>query len=1263
MSNLRKVTIAIFALMFALSLSITIGFAPKAQADVVDETVGQFDFYVDAAMLDSDITEAKEIQLEKGMFILQGSKTEAISVDGNPKFAKDIKAPTGDSYSFVKRMKTNGKTNHQTLDRSISMFLDKKAQIKVYALSSSSGDSTRTLSLYKNGNPTALQSLKVAATAGTIEPIIFTTEEAGSYYIAADVNGVNIYFVGVTYTGEAAPVTRGPWADVTAPTLTNPELSFDKNSLIVNYTGNIGLDGADKIIVSMKKGEEVVQKKTAIRYGASGSLTFTPTETGTYTFEAEAVRNGEAETKKTTASVSADFSLVFNAPAVRGRTAKNASDALVMEATITESKEATSYTLYYKKEAETEFKTKTIEPSNTGEIAVLLDGEGYVVGDTLIIKVSATRAASAYNEEETKESAEIKVVIRPQVERDWVFTYFGQSTKESLNMLNPERDNNIFDGLSLQAATFDNDGRCTGKGGKYTYGGHDGISFYYTKIKAAEEDFRIRANVHVDYLNPTVDGQEGFALLVRDTVGQIGDTAYNYSNSAAAIATKIQYKQGAANQTYRNGVGSRFVTGIESSVDTPDPTKLKHVMYPLLHDTIIQGGDYIIELQKINNCYYTRYYEKDFSTGEETLKMVNENVLYHDADDKDQLLVVDKEYVYAGFSVARGCNATFNDIEVEVTPRSTEYIEIKKTPVACDYVINSPTTSSLEDYEFSFFANADGVLDVTLNGAPVITAQAVTNYIDFKQMVKLVPGDNDFVATFTPNASFQPSEYEVMASYDTQVIDKKVTFSSYMDATKPIYVAPETATNGNPGNPGNQGTKESPLNLQTAINYCLPGQTIYLTEGIYEISTGNITVERGNDGKVLEDGTILWKTLRADPEAKTRPVLDNLNKGGGFTIWGNYWHLAGFDVTKTAYGKKAIQLGGWNNILENVNTYYNGDSGISVSGKSTDAKNKWPKDNLVLNCTSYMNKDQAQEDADGFAAKLYCGEGNKFVGCIGYCNADDGWDLYAKTETGKIGKVTIENCIAFGNGFNIDGTTTYGNGNGFKMGGESLSGLHEISNCVSFGNKLKGIDSNSCPDIIVKNCTSIYNGKYNYAFYSNKAVNFSIEKVISLIGGSTDDIPSQSTPPILTENNYFFYGSEGYGNSINSLEQKITPAQVFNSWNEDFMKQFGFELDMSTRTLLTGSFTWIADKLCARNADQSINIGDFLTVKDTITSGARLQGVPGNFVESGNGGTTEQPQGGCKKGCKSSVTGATSVVLFALLAVGVCLLVRKQKSN
>lgn len=50
---------------------------------------------------------------------------------------------------------------------------------------------------------------------------------------------------------------------------------------------------------------------------------------------------------------------------------------------------------------------------------------------------------------------------------------------------------------------------------------------------------------------------------------------------------------------------------------------------------------------------------------------------------------------------------------------------------------------------------------------------------------------------------------------------------------------------------------------------------------------------------------------------------------------------------------------------------------------------------------------------------------------------------FAKVQSGSIGAVTIKNSVAYGNGYLEDGTNA-GNGNGFKLGGDSMSGKHVL---------------------------------------------------------------------------------------------------------------------------------------------------------------------------------------------------------------------------
>lgn len=1275
MTKTRKFTVLALAIVCALSLCLSVGsmnFNAKAE-EAADPRAEMFDMFIDASDFKSqNIMDVQEI----GEFIITGTPEAMMSIDGNEKGAMDIAG-----YKFTKRFKTNGTTDHSNMARSISFFLEQKAEISVYALSSTASESTRTLSLYKNGTSGALQNQFVMGSSNPIEPITFTTTEAGSYYIAADVGGVNIYLIGIKFTGEAATVTRSEWATVETPTLSVPTdyLSMDGKSVTVNYAGLIGDNGADKIIVKMYDSTKTeIDKRSAIRYGNNGSVKFTPPASGDYYFTAEAVRANETDVKKSDFTEALTFKYVFEKPSLRSRTIDDGG-TMKLQVTIIASKEATSYTLCHRKkvaagETENAWAEISVVPTSDDEIIQVI--EGYAVNDELELKVIATRVGTGEGgADEVLESSVINAVVRSAAERDWQFAYFGQSTKNTLNYMIPGGD--IYKGLSLVSCTFNSDTQeTTSKGGKFTYGAMDGISYYYTKIDASEEDFRLKTRVVVDYINPTQDGQEGFALLVRDSIGVSGETNYFYTNSAAAIATKLQYMQGATRKTIKDGLGARFVTGVTDTVNTPESGTFTQTMYPFMNEMVHKTVDpekdgYIIEVEKVNNTYYTRYYIHNYSTGLDELQV--EKALYHDGstsrtEGKDQLLVIDKENVYVGFAVARGCNATFKDVEFEVTPRSTEPVEIQYEQIIGDYTITSKTTTSVPEYDLTFTANADGILNISHNGNQIITNQEVKANVDFIYPITFTEVDNTFTGTFDPTDGFMPGLYQEMDSYELQeLLDKIVTYKKYGDVNTPIYVAPDDLSSSGPiGSAANDGTKDSPLDLQTAVNYVLPGQTIFMKEGTYTFGA-NLTIERGNNGVwvdannnyIKDDGEIKYKILRPDPEAQSRPIIDFQNKGTGIKMWGEYWHMYGFDITKTKYANKGIQLGGKFNILESVNAYYNGDSGISVSGKSTEGKDKWPAFNKILNCTAYMNKDQAEEDADGFAAKLYCGDGNVFEGCIAYCNADDGWDLYAKTETGNIGAVTINNCLTFGNGFNIDGSPTKGNGNGFKLGGESLPGKHKLTNSVSFANKLKGIDSNSCPDDIVHNTTSVYNGSYNYAFYSEAQVAFDVKNVISLMGGKSDQITAQKVNPIRNETNYLYATDTGLSATTNGATVDMT---IFKGWTPgNPFAYFGIEMNQSIGLITKGDFNKMIETVTVRKENGSINTNGILEIiDDNLTAGGRIAETPGTVWGDE---VKNQPKSGCKKGCKSEVGAIDFVIGFALVGLAIAVLLKKQKSN
>jgi hypothetical protein len=145
----------------------------------------------------------------------------------------------------------------------------------------------------------------------------------------------------------------------------------------------------------------------------------------------------------------------------------------------------------------------------------------------------------------------------------------------------------------------------------------------------------------------------------------------------------------------------------------------------------------------------------------------------------------------------------------------------------------------------------------------------------------------------------------------------------------------------------------------------------------------------------------------------------------------------------------------------------------------------WPSYNTILNCESYDSYDPATgENADGFGCKLTIGVGNKFSGCYSHNNIDDGWDLYTKSATGPIGTVTIDHCIAAFNGTLTNGTTSSnGDRNGFKLGGEKISVGHIVTRCVAYKNGKNGFTWNSNPGPnFVANCLGIDNVEGNFKF-------------------------------------------------------------------------------------------------------------------------------------------------------------------------------------
>lgn len=304
------------------------------------------------------------------------------------------------------------------------------------------------------------------------------------------------------------------------------------------------------------------------------------------------------------------------------------------------------------------------------------------------------------------------------------------------------------------------------------------------------------------------------------------------------------------------------------------------------------------------------------------------------------------------------------------------------------------------------------------------------------------------------------------------------------------------------GNDGNSGSQSSPFKtLQKAIEVVSAGDYIYLRGGTHSMTTSSVVITKNGSSS---------SNINVFAYGSETPVLsfdDNENSSSrGIVMDGDYWHWKGVTIEKA--GDNGMLLSGNNNTIENCVFRKNNDTGLQLSRYSGDADqiSEWPSNNLIVGCEAYDNADSDSEDADGFAAKLTCGTGNVFRSCVAHHNIDDGWDLYTKSETGPIGKVIFEDCIAHNNGILTDGATSGGGDkNGFKLGSSSNTVDHELRRCIAYSNGKHGFtDNGNIGNIKFYNLTSYDNGDYNYHTRDNASHTF--RNCITLDGNHTDRI-------------------------------------------------------------------------------------------------------------------------------------------------------------
>lgn len=330
------------------------------------------------------------------------------------------------------------------------------------------------------------------------------------------------------------------------------------------------------------------------------------------------------------------------------------------------------------------------------------------------------------------------------------------------------------------------------------------------------------------------------------------------------------------------------------------------------------------------------------------------------------------------------------------------------------------------------------------------------------------------------------------------------------------------------GNDSNSGTLSSPFKTLTkAIDVASAGDYIYLRGGSYSVTSTII---------ITKNGTSSAK-INVNAYGTEVPVLSFNDTEGdsnrGIVLDGDYWYWKGITIEKA--GDNGMLLSGNNNTIENCIFRRNHDTGLQLSRYSSSATSisQWPSNNLILGCESYDNRDSANEDADGFAAKLTVGTGNIFRNCVSHHNIDDGWDLYTKSDTGPIGIVTLEGCIAHNNGIlTTGGTSGGGDKNGFKLGSSAHQINHIVRRCIAYKNGKHGFtDNGNIGAIEFTNNTSYDNDGYNW--HTRDGASHIFKNNVSFENSTNDRIIGNTSAP------NSFVGATG-GFTVNSSDFEST---------------------------------------------------------------------------------------------------------------------------
>ena len=995
--------------------------------------------------------------------------------------------------------------------------------------------------------------VKNSTDASTYNTVKAKVEAGKTYYAYLGGATAQIWKV---YYSQLNKKTVVDWESVAKPVISKVEAGAD--GFTVTVEGIVDeYNGAEDIVVTMLHNDGQAGEAVIKRSEGTATVNFTAHESGDYTFVATAQRLGCADKASDVYEVK-DFILGVKMPTITWAENKGNGEVYLDWVNISDAKD---YTLTYKVKGSDESTAVKIDGITEGDYTV----KNLTVGSTYEFSVVANRAdgyCSAVSEKELSVTAD--------TQKNWYVSTVGSAQETKATITEADGNAQVIniangDTASKKVATVEAKDITNTTGsmeiqakasGKIS-DDEDGFSYYYTKVNPEKENFELTATFTVTDASLTPDNQTGFGVVVADTLG------VNNWGTPSYVHKYFNYFSSMMYSSKINAPTMRYITGY-TSADTSNKDGVDRVNNNVKFNQLTGtnmfkvGAEYTFTVRKTNDGYEA---VATTENGTQTQKLTA----------NDFTSVQEDGTVVVGVMVARKIGVKITDIKFTTSESkglaTSEVVEDKVTPSIRVY---SSNTCGAGEYEYTVVPNCAGTLKVTGSA----DGKAISKEVTADEVVRIPVAVN--VGSNTIKAEFEPAAAANITSTTTVTSETNVTRKVYGEAGQTIIVTPDGKTTGD-------GTEESPLDINTAVSYAQPGQTILMKNGVYDKW---ITINRSVCGTADKPINLVAESISTD--GTDGVVLS----GAGLTVIGSYWHVYGLYV-KDSSGV-GIQVSGNYNTIDMCTVNHAANSGIQIS-RNGGADNYagiqgklWPTGNLIKNCESFDNCDAGRNDADGFAAKLTCGEGNRFYGCISHNNIDDGWDLYAKSVSGTIGSVTIENCVAYNNGWlTTDDVTAagynYGEGNGFKLGGGYLKGGHKLINCVSFGNHAKGITSNSCPDISITRCTAYNNGNADsYSIGLNTMDSMLKEwKVSGLISMSKADLTAKADLIPFSQHgddNYIYNGSESY----NNLGQKAT-----DEWFES--------VDTTIRP--------------SRNADGTIDMHNLLVIKSGVLSdnvGARL---------------------------------------------------------